>query len=136
MSTAMMNEMERLREENASLYHLIADIRAAAGDPEGKLMQDDLVEHVREIRDERDALAANVVEIIEARHSNDSLMNICKVIDSTPATSLARRDKIKQAEALEGMAKCLNLSFDGNVIDKPSILRRARNLRQQAEDLA
>lgn len=33
-----------------SLLGLVADIRAAVGDPTGKLMQDELVEHCREMR--------------------------------------------------------------------------------------
>ena len=41
-----------LREENASLYQLLADIRAAAGDDEGRLMQDELVVHVAKMRKE------------------------------------------------------------------------------------
>ncbi len=34
----------------AGALRLIADIRAAAGDPEGKLMQDELVERIRRMR--------------------------------------------------------------------------------------
>ena len=34
----------------AGARRLIADIRAAAGDPEGKLMQDELVERIRRMR--------------------------------------------------------------------------------------
>ena len=34
----------------AAALRLIADIREAAGDPEGKLMQDELVARIREIR--------------------------------------------------------------------------------------
>ena len=38
--------------EEYSLLGLIADIRAAVGDPMGKLMQDELVEHCRRLREE------------------------------------------------------------------------------------
>ena len=39
-----------LRRENAAVYGLLADIRAAVGDPTGKLMQDELVAHCRALR--------------------------------------------------------------------------------------
>lgn len=42
------NAVEDLRAENASLYGLLADIRAAVGD-NGKRMQADLVEWLREV---------------------------------------------------------------------------------------
>jgi hypothetical protein len=35
----------------AGALRLIADIRAAAGDPEGKLMQDELVSRIRRMRE-------------------------------------------------------------------------------------
>ena len=43
--------LEAEKDEEYSLLGLLADIRAAAGDPEGKLMQDELVEHIRVIYD-------------------------------------------------------------------------------------
>ena len=43
--------LEAEKDEEYSLLGLLADIRAAAGDPEGKLMQDELVEHIRAIYD-------------------------------------------------------------------------------------
>lgn len=36
--------------ESTALLGLLADIRAAVGDPTGKLMQDELVEHCRNMR--------------------------------------------------------------------------------------
>lgn len=52
------SELEKLRAENeelkssqASLLNLLADIRAAVGDPHGKLMQDELVQHCRDMRE-------------------------------------------------------------------------------------
>jgi hypothetical protein len=47
---ALAKQVLELREENASLYHLIADIRDAAGDAEGRLMQGELVAHIDEMR--------------------------------------------------------------------------------------
>lgn len=41
--------LEAEKDEEYSLLGLLADIRAAAGDFEGKLMQDELVEHVRAV---------------------------------------------------------------------------------------
>lgn len=43
--------------ESTALLGLLADIRAAVGDPTGKLMQDELVEHCRKLREERDWMA-------------------------------------------------------------------------------
>lgn len=55
MSALIANEAERLRKERddarqdtASLLRLLANIRAAAGDPDGKLMQPELVAKIRE----------------------------------------------------------------------------------------
>lgn len=49
----VQEELEQARQaaanqnhDNAALLNLVADIRAAAGDPEGKLMQEDLVAHI------------------------------------------------------------------------------------------
>jgi hypothetical protein len=43
-------EVYDLRRENVAVYGLLADIRAAVGDPTGKLMQDELVERCRSLR--------------------------------------------------------------------------------------
>jgi hypothetical protein len=40
-------EVEKLKEENILPLLLVADIRAAVGDPTGKLMQDELVDHCK-----------------------------------------------------------------------------------------
>lgn len=47
LSHAMGQLLSSERHLSASLLNLIADIRAAVGDPTGKLMQDELVEHCR-----------------------------------------------------------------------------------------
>lgn len=44
-------EIAGLREQNASLLRLIADIRTAAGDPNGRLMQDELIEYIRKLQE-------------------------------------------------------------------------------------
>ncbi len=50
----------RCAQESAALISLLADIRAAAGDPTGKLDWPGLVEHVAKLQEERDALAEKV----------------------------------------------------------------------------
>lgn len=42
--------------ENTRLCLLLADIRSALGDPEGKMMQEDFVQHCKEVVGERDRL--------------------------------------------------------------------------------
>lgn len=44
-------EIADLRAQNTSLFRLLADIRAAAGDPSGRLMQDELVEHIGKLKE-------------------------------------------------------------------------------------
>jgi hypothetical protein len=62
-------EVTYVREDLADgflLLSLLADIRAAAGDREGRLMQAELVEHIRKLKaraDEADALAADVATL-------------------------------------------------------------------------
>lgn len=65
MTAATMNELDRLRQDrdalraraqqaeetNHLLLQLLAKIRAAAGDPEGKMMQLELIAHIQEMRD-------------------------------------------------------------------------------------
>ena len=48
---------------STSLLCLLADIRAAVGDPTGKLMQDELVEHCQKLREERDWMAHLIATI-------------------------------------------------------------------------
>lgn len=48
----MVNLNERisnLEQENMSLLMLIQRIRVAAGDPNGRLMQDELIEHIKKL---------------------------------------------------------------------------------------
>ena len=51
--------------EEFTLLGLIADIRAAAGDPTGKLMQDELVQHIAAVVKERDDLRERMEAIAE-----------------------------------------------------------------------
>ena len=45
---AFKRQTNELAEENQSLFKLIYEIRCAAGDPEGKLMQSELVNKIME----------------------------------------------------------------------------------------
>ena len=54
--TAEKKDMENTKadaigNESIALFGLVADIRAAVGDPTGKLMQDELVARCRKMRD-------------------------------------------------------------------------------------
>lgn len=60
----------------------------------------------------------------------DSWMRILEIIDDAPATSLARRDVLKQAEALEEAAADTVPAMHKM---KHWLLSRANDLRQQAE---
>ena len=51
--------------EEFTLLGLIADIRAAAGDPDGRLMQDELVQHIAGVVKERDDLRERLEAIAE-----------------------------------------------------------------------
>lgn len=45
-----VEEIEELKEELSSLYYLVYRIRKAAGDPDGRPMQDELIEHISKLR--------------------------------------------------------------------------------------
>ncbi|NBT36107.1 MAG: hypothetical protein EBT03_11345 [Betaproteobacteria bacterium] len=81
-------EVYDLRAENAAVYGLLADIRAAVGDPTGKLMQDELVAHCRSLRfsdAERQALR----EAADAYELNNGDAD-CERIATTLRSLLAR----------------------------------------------
>lgn len=56
-------EIADLKAQNASLLRLLADIRSAAGDPNGRLMQDELVEHIGTMRRDADAYSIESVRL-------------------------------------------------------------------------
>lgn len=41
--------ISELQDESQALYQLLYEIRKAAGDPEGRLLQDDLVAHIADL---------------------------------------------------------------------------------------
>jgi hypothetical protein len=56
------------------LLNLLADIRAAAGDPEGKLMQDELVEHIAQLyRNSEHDLPEAVAEIARLKREHRAM---------------------------------------------------------------
>ena len=65
-----------------TLLGLIADIRAAAGDPTGKLMQDELVQHIAAVVKERDDLRA---ELAIERQAREALQGQGNATDVTAA---------------------------------------------------
>lgn len=50
------SELSGQSSEGYSLLSLLADIRAAVGDPMGKLMQNELVEHCRRLREDKERI--------------------------------------------------------------------------------
>lgn len=48
--------LDKISKDTLYLINLITDIRDAAGDPHGKLMQDELVEHIRNLKKDSDKL--------------------------------------------------------------------------------
>lgn len=92
-----------------SLLGLLADIRAAAGDREGRLMQPELVEHIRGLKaraDEADRLRAEVaVKDARIAESDEALVEANKLLgefsserDRLRAEVEALRAKIDHAE--------------------------------------
>jgi len=60
-------------ETEMALLRLVADIRTAVGDPKGKLMQDELVEHCRKLKADSDrhlATGSTAPEISAANQHN------------------------------------------------------------------
>ena len=66
-------EVYDLRAANAAVYGLLADIRAAVGDPTGKLMQDELVAHCRSLHAE----VGQLREAIRRLAEQDATLSVC-----------------------------------------------------------
>ena len=67
------------------MLKVLADIRVAVGDPEGRLMQDELVAHCRALREQATAL----LEVIEP------LVTVPAVVVSSADLAAARRVYLK-----------------------------------------
>ena len=69
------NYAERMKRSDAELAEarallgLLADIRAAVGDPTGRLMQDELVERCRKLRADNELLTAENERLATGNHS-------------------------------------------------------------------
>lgn len=48
--------IDKISKDTVYLLNLLSEIRAAAGDPEGNLMQDELVEHIEKLKNNSDKL--------------------------------------------------------------------------------
>jgi|GEM_PF-3825674 len=57
----LANHVTSLREDVANLLRLVAKIRAAAGDPHGKLMQPELIKHIATLNAHHIAAPSNMV---------------------------------------------------------------------------
>ncbi len=99
-----------------------------------------MLDQHKTVTNERDALAAHVEALRKSGNraicygGNESSDDWHEVVSQSPTTSLARRDLIKQAEALEYMAN----EFDeqGEYRGYASQLeQRAADLRRQAQEL-
>ena len=53
---SLERELNEARLNEAAALNLVAEIRAALGDPEGKMMQDELIEHCRKLATLQEAI--------------------------------------------------------------------------------
>lgn len=100
------------------------------------------IAHLKRVKQERDALAAHVERLREDVYDQANTilgeLGVRETIDDylpdsyndTPATSLARRDLLRQAEALEEMSSIVNPDNPGR-----SLVDEAKRLRQQAKEI-
>ena len=103
------NYAERMKRSDAELSEarallgLLADIRAAVGDPTGRLMQDELVERCRKLRAERDslseALERNCVQYVQKQQA---LIAERDALRAELKTAKAERDRALDEAAKEG----------------------------------
>lgn len=89
----MTNELKELQASNMALLNLLADIRAAVGD-DGKRMQEELVQFLRELKEERDALQPAAAP----------------VDDQEPAAYLHRMEKHTELSFFGESAECTGRS--------------------------
>ncbi|AYF32324.1 hypothetical protein CUU95_18420 [Vreelandella alkaliphila] len=100
------------------------------------------IEQILEALRERDALAAHVQRLINTGNATDmctfgetkEVLEWDKACNDTPPNSLARRDALKQAEALENLYNDIQRQNTGGMIRQGILLDRAIELRQQVED--
>lgn len=63
--TKQLQKMISTDDDSLSILYLISEIREAVGDPTGKLMQDELVEHCRSTYDEVRRLRKGIEDLLE-----------------------------------------------------------------------
>lgn len=66
----MTNNILNVMNDIIGLLNLIADIRVAVGDPTGKLMQDELVEHCKKLKQENEELKRFYLKAIRNKYND------------------------------------------------------------------
>lgn len=134
--------------EEFSLLGLIADIRAAAGDPAGRLMQDELVQHIAGVVKERDDLRARIHAQIEqwqtdtgrlttdlraAMESRSQAINEADRLRAELATERQAREALQeQAGTIPAARRYLVVSG----FDRSFVTHKLETARKDAERLA
>ena len=106
--------------EEFTLLGLIADIRAAAGDPTGRLMQDELVQHIAAVVKERDDLRERLDAQVKQWQAFAGRLNIELV------TALRAREELQE----QGNATDVTAAAVGYLVRVP---KRAPLLRRKPE---
>ncbi|MGO2009271.1 hypothetical protein [Vreelandella alkaliphila] len=126
--------LESEREANARLTELVTQLERDRDDY--RAAEELQLALRRSIQDERDALAAHVERLAEATefcNEHHYFGGWTELLDGSPATSLTRRDLIKQSEALVALYNdCLGNGGDG-MVRCAIMLDRAIELREEAE---
>lgn len=92
--------------EEFTLLHLIADIRAAAGDPTGRLMQDELVQHIAAIVKERDDLRERLdAQIKQWQADTGRLTSDLRAAMESRSQTINEADRLRAELAAERQAR-------------------------------
>ena len=103
--------------EEFTLLGLIADIRAAAGDPDGRLMQDELVQHIAAAVKERDDLRERLdAQIKQWQADTGSLLADRWAAMEARSKAINEADRLRAELAAERQAREV-LQEQGNAID-------------------
>tara|TARA_Y100000593_G_C4318984_1_gene342586 strand:+ start:428 stop:799 length:372 start_codon:yes stop_codon:yes gene_type:complete len=123
MSAAIMNEMERLRKA----AEILVEKNDAANEKNRELMAE-LEKSRAELNAALERLQALAAQLDRPRVKILGELIKAGIEPGNIGDSLTKRDLIKQAEALEGMA-------DENFISSDSLYERASELRKHADSL-
>lgn len=89
-----------------TLLGLIADIRAAAGDPDGRLMQDELVQHIAAIVKERDDLRERLdAQIKQWQADTGRLTSDLRAAMESRSQTINEADRLRAELAAERQAR-------------------------------